>query len=359
MAIDAVERRDRCGAQRCMSHGIHRYPAQAFGRISMSEQRREQRTSRPSARQLFNDLWRTVPGKGKAVPTASDEERRRALLELPQENILYFLEKTAPRLRPWQREILRIVRLIAQYFYPQGQTKVMNEGCATFCHYEIMNRLYDRRQITEGSYLEFLQSHTNVVMQPDFDDPRYGGINPYALGFAMMQDIARICVKPTDEDRAWFPDIAGNRDPYHTLVDVWANYRDESFVSQFLSPELIRKWKMFQIVDDGEAAKSLRIETIHDERGYRDIRRALARQYDVARLEPDIQVIDVDLSGDRRLIVQHNVLNDIMLDERDAREVLQHLADLWGYAVHLKEVDPATGKVLKDHTANARPTFLG
>ncbi len=344
-------------AHSLMSHGVHRYPRKRRPDL-MSEDRRA-RERRAHQEKMFNDLWRTVPGKGKAVPTASDEERRRALLELPQENILYFLEKTAPRLRPWQREILRIVRLIAQYFYPQGQTKVMNEGCATFCHYEIMNRLYDRRQITEGSYLEFLQSHTNVVMQPDFDDPRYGGINPYALGFAMMQDIARICVKPTDEDRAWFPDIAGNGDPYHTLADIWANYRDESFVSQFLSPELIRKWKMFQIVDDGETAKSLRIETIHDERGYRAIRRALARQYDVARLEPDIQVIDVDLSGDRRLIVQHNVLNDIVLDERDAREVLQHLADLWGYAVHLKEVDPATGKVLKDHTANARPTFLG
>ena len=55
-------------------------------------------------------------------------EHMRALLELPQENLLYFLEKTAPRLKPWQREILRLVRHIAQYFYPQRQTKVMNEG---------------------------------------------------------------------------------------------------------------------------------------------------------------------------------------------------------------------------------------
>ena len=52
----------------------------------------------------------------------------------------------------------------------------------------------------------------------------------------MMQDIERIVTKPEDEDREWFPDIAGRGDPSAVLADVWANYRDESFVSQFLSP---------------------------------------------------------------------------------------------------------------------------
>ncbi len=55
----------------------------------------------------------------------------------PQENILYFVEKYSPKLEPWQRELVRIVRKLAQYFYPQGQTKVMNEGWATFWHYTI------------------------------------------------------------------------------------------------------------------------------------------------------------------------------------------------------------------------------
>jgi stage V sporulation protein R len=87
---------------------------------------------------------------------AEFEERRKALLELPQENILYFLQKTAPRLQPWQREVLRIVRKIAQYFYPQSQTKVMNEGCATYTHYTIMNRLHEKGLLTDGNMVEFL-----------------------------------------------------------------------------------------------------------------------------------------------------------------------------------------------------------
>jgi spore cortex formation protein SpoVR/YcgB (stage V sporulation) len=68
---------------------------------------------------------------------------RRALPAEPQENILYFIEKHAPLLEPWQREVVRIVRKIAQYFYPQRQTQVMNEGWATFWHYTLMNDLYD------------------------------------------------------------------------------------------------------------------------------------------------------------------------------------------------------------------------
>ena len=73
--------------------------------------------------QVFNDLWRTVPGGPGKRPSDLTLERRKALLQLPQENILYFLEKSAPRLQAWQRELLRIVRLVAQYFYPQGRPK--------------------------------------------------------------------------------------------------------------------------------------------------------------------------------------------------------------------------------------------
>ena len=98
--------------------------------------------------------------------------------------------------------VLRIVRLIAQYFYPQRQTKLMNEGCATFVHYHIVNEMYDRGLISEGALLEILHSHSNVVYQTDFDHPHHSGLNPYALGFAMMQDIQRICAEPTAEVRA-------------------------------------------------------------------------------------------------------------------------------------------------------------
>jgi spore cortex formation protein SpoVR/YcgB (stage V sporulation) len=296
-----------------------------------------------------------VPQGQKRKQSKEEDERRRALLGLPEENLLYFLEKTAPRLAGWQREILRIVRLINQYFYPQRQTKVMNEGCATFVHHRIMNRLHEKGQIDDGAFLEFLHSHTGVVLQPDFDDRRYSGINPYALGFAMMCDIERVCVKPTDEDREWMPDIAGNGDAYGTLREVWANFRDESFVSQYLSPKVIRDFGLFRVVDD-EEQEELEVAAIHDERGYRNIRRALSKHYDVAYRDPDIQIVDVDLAGDRKLILQHRVLDKITLEEGDAAKVLQHVADLWGYDVKLVEQDDA-GTVHAEHTASPRRAF--
>jgi stage V sporulation protein R len=67
---------------------------------------------------------------------------------------------------------------------------------ATFWHYTLMNRLYDEGYVNDGFMIEFLQSHTSVVQQLPFDHPHYSGINPYALGFAMMSDIKRICQEP-------------------------------------------------------------------------------------------------------------------------------------------------------------------
>ncbi|HUB48589.1 MAG TPA: SpoVR family protein [Acetobacteraceae bacterium] len=338
-------------AHALMNHGVHRYPRRRS--MDLRTEERRERERRVHEEQVFNDLWRTVPGKANAKHDPTAEERRKALLQLPQENILFFLEKVAPRLAPWQREILRIVRIIAQYFYPQMQTKVMNEGCATYTHYRIMNRLHETGQINDGAMVEFLRSHTNVVFQPEFDDPRYSGMNPYALGFAMMQDIERICTEPTEEDQQWFPDIAGNPDPMAVLRDVWANFRDESFILQYLSPRLIRQFGLFHVLDDA-SEPNLRVQSIHDERGYRKIQRALARHYDVAWNTPDIQVMDVNLVGDRRLILHHRALNRVLLEEKDARLVLQHLADLWGYDVLLKEIEPATDAVLKEHAASPR-----
>jgi stage V sporulation protein R len=339
-------------AHALMSHGIDRYPGKRNLDLRAEEKRAGKRRLHEEAQ--FNDLWRTTVPAGRAKSDATlNLERRRKLLGLPQENLLYFLEKTAPRLQPWQREVLRIVRHIAQYFYPQSQTKVMNEGTATYVHYGIMTRLHERGRISDGNFLEFLQSHTNVVFQPEFDDQRFSGFNPYALGFAMMQDIERIVSRPDDEDREWFPEIAGNGDVMGVLHGIWANYRDESFIGQFLSPRLMRQLRMFHLHDDPEERAGVKVDAIHDDRGFRRIRRELAKQYDVGFIDANIEVVDVDLAGDRRLMLRHAVVKGAQLNEADARRVLQHLADLWSYDVSLVEVD-AADKVLKEYVVNPR-----
>ncbi|MBY3120084.1 MULTISPECIES: SpoVR family protein [Rhizobium] len=348
---EAVVERTLDAAHALMSHGVHRYAGKTTIDLRQEEKRQQER--RAHEEQIFNDLWRTVPvGKARKAGD-SGLEKRRAALGLPQDNILYFLEKSAPRLQPWQREILRIVRHVAQYFHPQRQTKVMNEGTATFVHYQIMNRLHERGQISDGNFLEFLKSHANVVFQPSYDDRRFSGFNPYALGFAMMQDIERIVTTPTEEDRAWFPDIAGRGDAMAVLRDIWANYRDESFISQFLSPNLIRQLRLFHLYDDPEQTEGVLVSAIHNERGYLRIRRQLSREYDIGWTDPAIDIVDVDLAGDRRLLLQHIVMNGCYLQEADMKLVLQHLADLWGYDVLLQEIDDSN-IVAREHTASPR-----
>jgi stage V sporulation protein R len=334
--IGAVERILDAG-HALMDQGVNRYGRRA--RPSLSEEQARAEARQVHAQESFSDLWRTLPGDAArraeaAKPVAACE----GALGLPEENILYFLEKFSPRLKDWERELLRIVRNIAQYFFPQRQTKVMNEGCATYVHYKIMNRLYDQGKIGEGAMLEFIASHSSVVFQPDFDDPRYSGINPYALGFEMMRDIERVVSNPTEEDRIFLPEIAGRGDVMGVLKHAWANFRDDSFIAQYLSPHLMRKMRLFQLVD-AEADPHYKVAAIHDERGYKAVRRALAKQYDTGLRDPNIQATAADLSGDRRLVLTHRMNNDVPLAERDALAVLAYVADLWGFDVELRGVN--------------------
>ena len=326
--IEAVESvLDSCHA--LMNYGVDRYKRPHP--ISAEEEQRRQEEREEYLQQQVNDLWRTIP----TTKAERKNHKQKPFLDEPQENLLYFLEKKSPLLEPWQREIIRSVRKIAQYFYPQRQTQVMNEGWATFWHYTLMNELYDRGRVTDGFILEFLQSHTSVTFQPGFDSPYYNGINPYALGFSMMSDIRRICEKPTDEDKRWFPDIAGT--PWReTLQFAMRNFKDESFIQQFLSPKVIRDMKLFNVLDDDEQSE-IEIAAIHDDEGYRIVREQLAGQYNLGNREPNIQVVDIDMRGDRAMYLQHTQHNRRPLDD-NTQEVMKHLHRLWGFDVHLKSV---------------------
>jgi spore cortex formation protein SpoVR/YcgB (stage V sporulation) len=319
---------DSCHA--LMNLGVDRYKRPT--KLSMVKEQARQLEREAYLQSQVNDLWRTLPAR----QAAENEKRAARFPSEPQENLLYFIEKNAPRLEPWQREIVRIVRKIAQYFYPQRQTQVMNEGWATFWHYTLLNHLYEEGKLTDGFMMEFLQSHTNVVYQPPYNSRFYSGINPYALGFSMFQDLRRICEHPTEEDRRWFPELAGS-DWVKSLDFAMRNFKDESFVAQYLSPKLIRDLKLFAMVDDDQDDK-LEVAAIHDDAGYRTVRQLLAEQYNLGNREPNIQVYEVDVFGDRSLTLRHYMHDRRPLGE-STPEMLRHVARLWGYTVQIESVD--------------------
>lgn len=326
--IEAVENLlDSCHA--LMNLGVDRYKRPA--KISMHDEHLRQQEREEYLQSQVNDLWRTVPKQQQ-----DDTLIKKRFPSEPQENLLYFIEKNAPLLQSWQREVIRIVRKISQYFYPQKQTQVMNEGWATFWHYTILNTLFDDGFVSESFMIEFLHHHTNVVAQPAYNSPYYSGINPYALGFAMFIDIRRICEHPTEEDKYWFPDIAGS-DWLETLHFACKNFKDESFISQYLSPHLIRKMKLFSVTDDSDLNYIL-VDSIHNEMGYRHIRENLAKQYNLSNLEPNIQVYDVQVDGDRSMTLRYYPHQSIPLGE-STDQMLKHLYRLWGFEIKLEQCD--------------------
>ncbi|EHA14645.1 SpoVR family protein [Halomonas sp. HAL1] len=343
--VQAVEQLlDACHA--LQNYGVDRYKRPSP--ISAEEEAKRQDEREAYLQTQVNMLWRTIPEPPTGEPSLPGSLHNAngddplglhsggLYPSEPQENLLYFIEKNAPLLAPWQREIVRIVRKLAQYFYPQRQTQVMNEGWACFWHYTLMNRLYDDGNVDEGLMLEFLQSHAAVINQPAFDSPHFSGINPYALGFAIFMDIKRICENPTDEDREWFPDVAGT--PWRETVEfAMRNFKDESFIQQFLSPKVMRDHKLFLVVDDDQL-EALEVAAIHNEQGYRQVREALATQYALSVREPNIQVVEAAIRGDRSLTLHHVQDNRRPLG-RSVYPVIRHLQQLWGFPVHLVSME--------------------
>lgn len=314
-------------AHALMSYGVDRCSRPA--KLSLAKEKEKQADRKKYMESQVNELWSTLP-----VNKAEVKEDKRFLKE-PEENILYFLEKKSPKLEPWQREIIRIIRKIAQYFEPQRATKNLNEGWASFTHYYMMNRLWDKGLLTDGAMLEFYQLHSAVLYQPDYDSKYFSGFNPYYLGFNIFSEIRRMCENPTKEDELFFPELVGT--PWvDACIDTVANYRDESFIRQFLTPNLCRKMGLFLLKDDSRSEYV--VKAIHNESGFKEIRKALADSYLTEYSLPKIEVADVDHYGTRKLTLMYHQKDSKELSQK-AKRVMKYVEELWGFPVVLVDQD--------------------
>lgn len=263
------------------------------------------------------------------VPPEPEHSKKEEVFE-PQENVLYFIEKNSPYLAPWKKEIVRITRKIAQYFYPQGLTQVVNEGYATFTHQYILNRLWEKGLLDAGSMMEFMASHAGVLRQHQFYQ-----FNPYRLGLKIFEDIRRICINPTAEDKELFPNLIG-KDWVEEINYAMINFNNETFLLQYLSPTVAREFGMFSLESNSEAGESVVLD-IADLSHFRSLREKLARSYSYSYRVPSIEVVGVDWKGNRTLTLKHNFSKEEgrSLGRNDAAQVVGYLQKLWGFPVKL------------------------
>ena len=149
-----------------------------------------------------------------------------------------------------------------------------------------------------------------------------------------VSEIRRVCEHPTKEDEDYFPELVGT--PWvDACIDAVANYCDESFIRQFLTPALCRKMGLFLLNDDSKS--DYHVKAIHNEAGFKQIRKALADQYLPENYTPKIEIVDVDYTT-RKLTLMYYKNRDKSLS-KDTNRVLKHIEDLWGFPVELVDQD--------------------
>ncbi|MGH7819846.1 MAG: SpoVR family protein, partial [Candidatus Binatia bacterium] len=239
----------------------------------------------------------------------------------PEEDILAFIAQHNPFLADWERDLLTIVHEEAQYFIPQIETKIMNEGWASYWHREILNAL----ELPQELHLEFLVRHNQVVR------PIEGSLNPYHLGLKAWEDVRRRYDEPTPEEQRDYQRPAGQG--LKQMFEARSADRDVSFLRRFLTEELMREMDLFQYEPKGN---DLVISNVSDHEGWKKVKEMLLRSVGMGGV-PVIQIEDANHANNRTLYMKHDH------DGRDlhleyAEKTLSYLYRLWGREVLLETV---------------------
>jgi stage V sporulation protein R len=239
----------------------------------------------------------------------------------PEEDILLFIRDHNPHLAEWEKDLLTIVHEQAQYFVPQIETKIMNEGWASFWHKRILETL----DLPQSLRMEFLVRHTQVL------SPIPGGLNPYHIGMKVWEDIEKRWSQPSQEkETEQGPTKKSAKDK---LFEVREVERDSSFLRRYLTEELVRELNLFEYQSRGNDKV---ISRVADEDNWQAIKDTLIQNVGTGTI-PVIKVEDADYGNNRGLFLTHaHDGRDLQLEY--AEKTLQYLRQLWGREVTLETV---------------------
>jgi len=279
---------------------------------------REQKPTDEAARKRtpegrYDDLISAEEREAREQAEAAKAEEEKTA---PEKDLIYYIMQHSPILQPWQRDVMSMIHDEMLYFVPQMQTKIMNEGWASFWHSRIMREL----DLPDEDHVEFAELHAGVV------SPHKGQLNPYYLGYKVLEDIEKRWDNPTAEERERLGRKSG--EGRAKLFEVREVDNDVSFLRNYLTEDLCEELDLyvFELVDEEEW-------TVTEKRWERVRDQLVANMTNFGF--PYIEVVEGDYDRNRELYLRHRY-ESAELDLKYARKVLEYVQKLWGRPVHLE-----------------------
>lgn len=263
----------------------------------VGRQSRKRRYDDPSFEKIvepdpYADLFE-LDGKKKEEPPAPQRFPAQ-----PEKDLLMFIMENGKSLKDWQQDVLSIMREEMLYFWPQIETKIMNEGWATYWHLQIMREL----DLTEDETIEFAKMNAGVIM------PSKTSLNPYHVGLKMWEDIE----KRWGRDRMW---------------EIREYDYDQSFLRNYLTKELVEEMDLYLYQKVGNEWKVV-------DKDWQKVRDQLC----AVRVNggfPVLMVHDGDYLKNGELYIKH-AFEGTELDVKYLEKTLPHVYNLWGRTVHME-----------------------
>ena len=262
----------------------------------------------------------------REAETRELSEKRRAFPAEPTRDVLLFLLRYAP-LEDWQADVLQIIRDEAYYYAPQGQTKIMNEGWATYWHSHMMTR----RLLTDDELITYCDHHSGTLaMGP-------GRLNPYKVGVELFRDIEQRWNtgrfgKDFDEcdsieaRRTWDRKLNAGREK---IFEVRRVHNDVTFIDEFLTPEFVDRYRLYHYRQDPATGRMVAVD-----RDFDRIKKQLLFML-TNHGQPYIYVVDGNYANRGELYLAHKHLG-VDIEIRFANECLRNLHAIWRRPVHVQ-----------------------
>ncbi|WP_442599012.1 SpoVR family protein [Neobacillus sp. D3-1R] len=260
----------------------------------------------------YDDLWNLDEKDKKQEP----KKNKKVFPPQPEKDILLFIESYSRELKDWQRDILTMMREEMLYFWPQLETKIMNEGWASYWHQRILREM----DLTSGESIEFAKLNAGVVQ------PSKTGINPYYLGIKIFEDIEERYNNPTEEMKRRGVKPCSGREKMFEVREIES---DISFLRNYLTKDLVMREDMYLFQKQGKEYKVV-------DKQWEHVRDQLVSMR-VNGGFPYITVNDGDHLKNGELYLKH-WFEGIELDLKYLEKVLPYIYQLWGRPVHMESV---------------------